>query len=59
MKIRPPGIDQAGAQGSAGEYARMGEDTHNHRGLCNDGDDLQGAPALWAVFDIDIEDVFE
>ena len=37
----------------------MGEDSDNHRRIFDCGDDLQGATALWAVFDADIEDAFE
>ena len=37
----------------------MGEGTRNHRRLNDGGNDLQGAAALRAVFEIDIEDAQE
>ena len=33
----------------------MREYLGNHRGIFDGGEDLQGAAALWAVFEIDIE----
>jgi hypothetical protein len=30
----------------------VGEDLSNHRGINDGGDDLQAAPAVWAVFDM-------
>jgi hypothetical protein len=32
------------------------EDLGNHRGIFDRGDDLQAAPTMWAVLDIDVED---
>ena len=46
-------------RGRSGGQAQMGEDTHNHRRLNDCGDDLQGAAARWAAFDIDLEDPLE
>ena len=37
----------------------MGEESRNHRRLNDGGNDLQGAAALRAVFEIDIEDALE
>jgi hypothetical protein len=37
----------------------MGEDFDDHRRIVDGGDDLQGAAAVGAVFNIDIEDPFE
>ena len=38
---------------------QVGEDLGNHRGSNDRGDDLQAAPTVWAVFDIDIEYPFQ
>ena len=37
----------------------MAEDLDDHRRIFNRGDDLQGAAAVGAVFDADVEDPFE
>src|SRR5215470_7249917 len=37
----------------------MAEDFDNHRLIFDDDDDLQGAVAVRAVFDVDVEDPFE
>jgi hypothetical protein len=37
----------------------VGEDSDNHRGIFDGGDDRQRAATVLAVFDIDIEDPFE
>jgi hypothetical protein len=37
----------------------MSEDAHDHRRILDGGDDLQGAAAVRAVFDVEIEDAFE
>jgi len=37
----------------------MAEDFDNHRRIFNGRDDLQGAAAVGAVFDVDVEDPFE
>jgi hypothetical protein len=37
----------------------MAEDFDNHRRIFDGGDDLQGAAAVRAVFDVDVEDPFE
>jgi len=37
----------------------MGEDSDNHRRIFDGGDDLQGAAAVRAVVDLDVEDPFE
>ena len=37
----------------------MAEDFDNHRRIFNGRDDLQGASAVGAVFDVDVEDPFE
>ena len=42
-----------------GKYARLGEDLGGNRGVLNGGNDLQGAAAVPAVFDVDIEHPFE
>ena len=42
-----------------GRQAQVGEESRNHRRLNDGGNDLQGAAALRAVFEIDIEDALE
>ena len=42
-----------------GQARPGGEDSNNDRGINDGGDDLQSAAAVWAVFDVDIEDPFE
>ena len=42
-----------------GRKAQVGEESRNHRRLNDGGNDLQGAAALRAVFEIDIEDALE
>ena len=42
-----------------GRKAQVGEESRNHRGIFDGGNDLQGAAALRAVFEIDIEDALE
>ena len=37
----------------------MGEDSDDHGRLFDGSDDLQGAAARWAVFEVDLEDAFE
>ncbi len=37
----------------------MREDIFDHRGVNDGGDDLQGAAAVWAVFDVNIENALE
>ena len=37
----------------------MAEDLDDHRRVFNRGDDLQGAAAVGAVFNVDVEDPFE
>jgi len=37
----------------------MRQDLDDHRGLKNRGDDLQGAAAVRAVFEVDLEDALE
>ena len=37
----------------------MREDHDDHGGIFDSGDDLQGAPAVGAVFDIDVEYALE
>ena len=37
----------------------MAEDLDDHRRIFDGGDDLQGAAAVRAVFDVDVEDPFE
>jgi hypothetical protein len=37
----------------------MSKDSDNHRRIFDGGDDLQGAAAVRAVVDVDIEDPFE
>ena len=37
----------------------MAEDLDDHRRVFDRGDDLQGAAAVRAVFDVDVEDPFE
>src|SRR5262245_53887634 len=37
----------------------MAEDLDDHRRIFDRGDDLQGAAAVRAVFDVDVEDPFE
>ena len=39
----------------SGGQADMGEDLGNHGGMLDGGDELQGAPALAAVFHIDLD----
>jgi hypothetical protein len=61
LGIKPLGIDRVAAAVSAAglgwRKAQMGEDSHNHRGIFDGGDHLQGAATVRAVFDI--EDPFE
>ena len=51
------------ACGSSGRCSRgqaqMSEDLGDHRGIFNGGDDLQGATAMGAALDVDIEYPFE
>ena len=42
-----------------GRQTQVGEESRNHRGIFDGGNDLQGAAALRAVFEIDIEDALE
>jgi hypothetical protein len=37
----------------------MAEDFDDHRWIFDRGDDFQGAAAVRAVFDVDVEDPFE
>jgi len=37
----------------------MGEDSDDHRGVLDRGNDFQAAATIRAVFDVDIEDAFE
>ena len=39
--------------------AQVREDPDNHRGFLDGGDDLECAPALRAVFQVDVEHAFE
>ena len=43
----------------AGRQAEMAEDLDDHRRIFDGGDDLQGAAAVGAAFDVDIEDPFK
>jgi hypothetical protein len=49
----------AGARGGARGHAKMLEDLGNHGGIYDGGDDRQGAAAVGALFNIDIEYPFE
>ena len=60
--IRPVGIDRRpwpllGA--GLGRAAEVGEDLGDHGWMLDGGDDLQGAAAAGAVFQVDIEHPFE
>jgi hypothetical protein len=61
--IRPLGVGRNDREGSAGRcadgQAKMREDLGNHGGIFDGGDDLQGAAAVGAVLNIDIEHLFE
>ena len=47
------------ARWGAGGQAQMGEDSHDHRRRFDGGDDLQGAAAVWAMFDVNVEHPLE
>ena len=48
-----------GARRCPDRQAEMGEDLRNDGGIDDGGDDRQGAAAMGAVFEIDIEHPFE
>ena len=51
---------RAGERGGArAGQVKVREDLGNHRRIFDRGDDLQAAPTLWAVINIDIEYAFE
>ena len=56
--LRLFGIDQLDEPGHAagrGSVGHVAEDFDNHRRILNGGDDLQGAAAVGAVFDVDVD----
>ena len=58
-RLEEIGSARGRARWRAGRQAQVGEDSDHHRGIFDRSDDLQAAAALWAVFDVDIEDAFE